>query len=146
MKKLFLFLLIVFSCGYLTISFSNISNEKFFNKFIDEKEKILSMQDQKIQFADNVRIISSPETERLGIANKHGQVYGETTPSSTGIKIIGKLADDYALNIFVEDMDKDFWLSPNLIELVDKGAGTEISIGNKHAIKQEDGSWKEINK
>ena len=102
------------------------------------------MENHKIQMFDNVKIKTTPDTKRLGIANKYGQVYGETTPSSTHVEVIGTLTEDFALNIFLEDLDKDFWLTSDLIEFIDNGAGAEIIIGNKKCIKQKDGSWKEI--
>src|SRR5882672_11512948 len=54
-------------------------------------------------FGDNVRIRSSVETISNGVAGLVGQVYGQTTPSVTGVEVIGKLESDYAINVFFED-------------------------------------------
>ena len=96
-----------------------------------------------ISFGDNVRISNSQETEALGLAGKKGQVYGETTPSVTGVKVIGKTEDDYALNVSIEGMDQEFWFAHDLLEFIDHGAGTEIIIGNHRAVRRADGSWEE---
>lgn len=42
-----------------------------------------------ISFGDNVRVRSTLETEALGMAGHVGQVYGETTPSVTGMAVVG---------------------------------------------------------
>jgi hypothetical protein len=36
-------------------------------------------------FGDNVRIVDCPETQAKGIAGLVGSVFGETTPSVTGV-------------------------------------------------------------
>ncbi|HBC87325.1 MAG TPA: hypothetical protein DCZ94_10250 [Lentisphaeria bacterium] len=97
----------------------------------------------KISFGDNVKILDSPETDMLGLSGKKGQVYGETTPSVTNVKIIGKTEEDYAINVFVDEIKKDYWFASHLLEFIDHGAGTEIVIGNHRAIRKTDGSWDE---
>ena len=92
------------------------------------------VQSMKITFGDNVRVLTTPETEANGVAGKLGSVYGETTPSHTNIEVIGELKEDYAINVFFEDIDKSIWFTSEHLEYVDHGAGTEISIGD---IKQE---------
>jgi hypothetical protein len=96
-----------------------------------------------VTFGDNVKILSSRETDELGLSGKKGQVYGETTPSATGVIVIGQTEDDYALNVFIEEMDQDFWIAPKLLELIDHGEGTEIVVGNLRAVRKADGSWDE---
>ena len=44
-----------------------------------------------VSYGDNVRILRTAETERLGIAELIGNVYGETTPSDSKVEVIGKL-------------------------------------------------------
>jgi hypothetical protein len=44
-------------------------------------------------FADRVRIKASKETEALGLAGRLRQIYGWTTPSVTGVSVIGSTAD-----------------------------------------------------
>lgn len=96
-----------------------------------------------ITFGDQVRVLSAPETDERGLAGKSGQVYGETTPSETGVEVIGEAREDYALNVFMEDLDAAFWFAPDLLELIDHAAGTEIVIGNLKAVRRADGSWEE---
>jgi len=49
-------------------------------------------------FGDYFRIRSSVETESKGVAGLMGQVFGQTTPSETGVEVIGELTFDYAIN------------------------------------------------
>ena len=97
----------------------------------------------QLSFGDNAMILSSKETDDLGLSGKKGQVYGETTPSVTGVEVIGKMEKDYAINLFVEEMEQDFWFAPQLLELIDHAEGTEIIIGNHRAVRKADGSWDE---
>ena len=100
-----------------------------------------------VSFGDNVSIRSSPETENIGIAGLSGHVCGETTPSVIDVEVIGICETDYAINVFVEELQKSFWLSPALVEFVDHAAGTEISIAgvNKKWVRSENGEWVEQN-
>ncbi len=96
-----------------------------------------------ISFGDNVRIKASQETEALELSGKIGQVFGETTPSVTGVEVIGNTTDDYAINVSIEEINQQFWFAPHLLELIDHGEGTEVVIGNHRAVRQADGSWEE---
>ncbi|WP_028487593.1 hypothetical protein [Thiothrix lacustris] len=96
-----------------------------------------------ISFGDNVRVLSSSETDRLGLSGKVGQVYGETTPSVTNVEVIGELREDYAINVSLDDAGSDFWFASQLLEFVDHADGTEIVIGNHRAVRKADGSWEE---
>ncbi len=98
----------------------------------------------EIRFGDNVKILSSPETEARGLSGKTGQVYGETTPSVTSVEVIGELTDDFALNVSIAELGQTFWFSPRLLEFVDHGAGTEMKIGNHKAVRRADGTWEEF--
>jgi hypothetical protein len=96
-------------------------------------------------FGDNVRLLSTPETEALGVAGKVGQVYGVTTPSVTGIAVIGNLVGDCAFNVHFEgrtDTDS-IWFVPELLEFVDHGPGTEIRLNGvpKKWTRSESGEW-----
>ena len=95
-------------------------------------------------FADNVQIRSSPATEEAGVAGLAGEVYGWTTPSVTGVDVIGGAPDDTAMNVFVSEREENYWLNPELVELVDVGAGATMTIGSKSFIKTEKGDWKEV--
>jgi hypothetical protein len=94
-------------------------------------------------FGDRVRILESPETAAAGLAGLEGDVYGCTTPSMTGVEVIGGAPDDYALNVNLELKNEAFWFRPDLVELLHHNAGLEISAGGAKAIRQADGSWVE---
>lgn len=96
-----------------------------------------------ITFGDNVRILSSPETDERELSGKTGQVYGETTPSVTAVEVIGEVKNDYAINVSIEELRSEFWFAPELLELVDHAEGTEIVIGNYRAVRRADGTWEE---
>ena len=106
--------------------------------------RIVLRKKMEIAFGDNVRILSSPETEKIGLSGKTGQVYGETTPSSTSVTVIGELIDDYAINVSVDDAGGEYWFSPNLLEFINHGEGTEITIGNRGVVRNADGSWEDF--
>jgi hypothetical protein len=96
-----------------------------------------------LSFGDNVRIRSAPETESRGIAGLRGQIYGETTPSVTGIAAIGTLQSDYAINVYFKDRKESVWLAPELVEFLDHGAGTEINLErvSKKWTRAASGEW-----
>jgi hypothetical protein len=96
-------------------------------------------------FADRVRIKSSEATERLGLAGLEGIVYGWTTPSSTGVAVIGDRGEDHAVNVHFEERDEGFWFAEDLVELVDHGAGTVVTLDgvDKEWVRLPDGEWQE---
>ena len=96
-----------------------------------------------IEFGDHVRIKSSPDTEAAGIAGLEGDVHGFTTPSSTGVEVLGGAPGDYALHVYIEGYEGELWLRPELLEFLDHSAGQEMVIGNHKAIRQADGTWLE---
>ncbi len=59
-----------------------------------------------LDFGDNVRIKASPEAEALGIAGRLGSFYGFTTPSVSGIAVVGSKAEDLAYSISIEEMNR----------------------------------------
>jgi hypothetical protein len=97
-----------------------------------------------IGFADYVRIKISDETQRLDLAGRKGQIYGFTTPSSTGVPVIGSLNDDYAVNIYFEELEAGFWFTRDLIDPIDHGVGTVVSLAGQGTewIKLEVGNGK----
>ncbi len=99
-----------------------------------------------ISFGDNVRILRTSETERLGIADKIGNVYGETTPSETSVDVIGKLTSDYALNVYFDFLDANYWFAPHMLEFVSHAPGTEVHIHGSafKSVHQRDGTWKQV--
>src|SRR5687768_3215953 len=96
-----------------------------------------------ISFGDNVKILQSEETDKLGISGKTGQVYGVTTPSVTGVEVIGETEEDYAINVSIKEVGNEFWFASHLLEFIDHGEGTEIVIGNHRAVRRTDGNWEE---
>lgn len=99
----------------------------------------------KLSFGDNVRVRSTPDTESHVIAGLRGQIYGETTPSVTGIQAIGQLRTDYAINVYFEDRKDSVWLSPDLVEFIDHAPGSEITLEGvpKKWTRGEAGEWTE---
>jgi hypothetical protein len=94
-----------------------------------------------ISFGDNVRVASTPLTASLGLAGMTGAVYGETTPSVTGVEVVGGAAGDYAINVQLDDRDESLWFAPELLEFVDHAPGTEVVIGNKRLVRSGSGEW-----
>ena len=99
-----------------------------------------------ICYGDNVRIRRTPETERLGIADTIGNVYGETTPSELKVEVIGELRSDYALHVYFNSLNKSYWFAPEMLEFVDHASGTEVHVHGSpfKSVRQRDGSWKEV--
>jgi hypothetical protein len=98
-------------------------------------------QDPLISFGDNVRVRSTPLTLERGLADKLGQVYGETTPSYSEVEVIGNLTEDYAINVFFADEHSSYWFSRDLLEFVNHGAGSEIVVGTTKLIRAPTGEW-----
>lgn len=96
-------------------------------------------------FADRVRIRDCEETARLGLAGREGQVFGWTTPSVTGVAVIGALGEDYAVNVHFDALGESFWFAEDLVERIDRGAGTVISLDgvDKEWVRLENGEWEE---
>jgi hypothetical protein len=100
--------------------------------------------EEPISFADNVRVRVTPVTEAAGVAGLHGQVYGVTTPSVTGVEVIGDVKDDTAVNVFFTEQNASHWFAPELLEFVDHAPGTEIRIANSptKSVRTETGEWR----
>ena len=94
-------------------------------------------------FGDRVRIRESPETIAAGVAALEGDIYGFTTPSATGVEVIGGSPDDYALNVSFDSTGVNLWFRPDLVQSLHHNVGTELIVGNVRAIRQADGSWAE---
>lgn len=96
-------------------------------------------------FGDHVRIRSTKETQDAGVAGLDGHVFGETTPSVTGVRVIGPASDDHALNVHFEGREEALWFAPDLVELVDHAPGAEIRLEGvaKKWTRTEDGGWQE---
>jgi hypothetical protein len=96
-----------------------------------------------LSFGDSVRIRRSAETEVAGIAGRVGQIYGETTPSSTGVVVIGDHRRDYAISVHLGD-GEDYWLAEELLEFVDHAPGTTMKVGNASFVRRADGEWEPV--
>src|SRR5215813_12577642 len=81
-----------------------------------------------VSFGDNARIRSTTLTEKLGFADLRGNVHGQTTPSVTGVEVVGQPQSDYAIYVFFEDRKEGFWFAPDLVVLIDQAPGTEITL------------------
>ena len=97
----------------------------------------------EVSFGDNVKVLADPDTTLHGVACKMGRVQGMTTPSITGVEVIGELTEDYAVNVSFEEIEGEFWFATESLEFIDHGAGTEIVIGDLKAIRNENGTWNE---
>lgn len=96
-----------------------------------------------ISFGDNVRVRSEPEMVKLGLAGLRGSVYGMTTPSKTGIEVIGSPQADYAVNVHLDDLGKTFWMAPELLEFIDHAPSLEVTIAGKKMVRAANGEWRE---
>ena len=99
-----------------------------------------------IGFGDSVRVLAAPVTEAAGLAGLQGQVLGETTPSVTGVDVVGSAVSDYAINVHFEELDRSIWFAPDLLELVDHAPGTTITLDgldgvDKRWTRAADGEW-----
>jgi hypothetical protein len=94
-----------------------------------------------IKFGDRVLVLATSETVSAGVAGLAGDVYGFTTPSLTGVDVIGGAPEDYALNVNLDSKGEAFWFRPDLLELLHRNAGLEISVGGITTIRQADGRW-----
>jgi hypothetical protein len=89
---------------------------------MSEWEVVDGLADARGDYEDTVaaalvRVRSTPETDRLGLAGLVGEVTGETIPSSSGVEeIIGGATADYAINAWFEDRREQFWFHPDLLE------------------------------
>ena len=99
--------------------------------------------DDSISFGDRVRVRSTEITVERGIAGLVGQVYGQTTPSVTGVEVIGETKSDHAINVDFEGLGAEYWFAPELLEFVDHAPGTTIDIGGKKRVRTADGNWSE---
>jgi hypothetical protein len=96
---------------------------------------------ESLGFGDNVRVRYAPSTEAIGIAGRVGQIYGETTPSVTNPEVVGELLRDYAINVSFPELGRDMWLAEQLLEFLDHGTGTTMTIGETTLVRRADGEW-----
>jgi hypothetical protein len=99
------------------------------------------MHPTQFSFGDNVQVCDVVITRDLALAGLKGEVFGVTTPSVTGVEVIGALTADVAINVHFPSLDKALWFVPELLEFLDHGAGTVITIGTHKLVRNSDGSW-----
>jgi hypothetical protein len=93
------------------------------------------------KFGNKVKIKHSPQTDEKGLAGKIGEIYGQTTPSIIDIEIIGTPKEDYAVNVYFNDLKESFWFDAELLEQIDDGKGTVMTLGSKKWTKGKNGEW-----
>lgn len=120
---------------------------KVFGGFLSRPRKEKSVLERsKFGMGDNVRIVTTSETERLNFAGRIGMVYGVTQPSSSGVTdVVGNLHSDLAVNVHFTDLDKQYWFSEELIQFEGR---TEIAITldsapGKKFVRDTNGAWRE---
>jgi hypothetical protein len=91
---------------------------------------------------DTVRIVSTAETIAAGYADRMGTCYGFTTPSLTGVQVIGDSGADDALNVAFDD-GTSAWFDPTLVVFLDVNAGQVATIGDKRFVREPTGEWVE---
>ena len=95
---------------------------------------------RRAEIGDEVLILSSPETLATGHAGRMGTCHGFTTPSVTGVPVIGEAAVDAAVNVSFGD-GTSAWFDPALVEFVDVRAGQVMTIGDRRFVRAPDGAW-----
>jgi hypothetical protein len=98
-----------------------------------------------LTFGDNVIVRTTHASENAAIAGAQAQVMGETTPSVTGVSVIGNPKRDYAIALSIKSSGKNVWIDPELVEFADHGAGTTFSLKGipKGWTRTADGKWQE---
>ena len=94
-----------------------------------------------IRFGDRVQVRDTAPARALGIVGLVGLVLGETTPSVSGVEVVGSPGGDFALNVELDDGAGSFWFAADMVELLDHAPGTEIQVGDVRLVRQPDGQW-----
>ena len=103
------------------------------------------MSSAPFDFGDNVRVRVTAVTEAAGLAGLSGQVHGFTTPSVTGIPALGDVKNDRAYAVYITERSAAVWLAPELLALVDHGAGTVFQIkGGRKMVRTAEGKWEPV--
>jgi hypothetical protein len=88
-----------------------------------------------IAFGDTVKVLSTEQTEEANLVGKIGEVLGETSPSSTGVKYFGDAKDDYVINVEFQDINEEYWFTPDLLELVEQDSKSKTTSDNLEQVK-----------
>ncbi len=75
----------------------------------------MTLEGLSITFGDRVRIRQDADTDAVGMSGEVGEVRGVTTPSVTGVAVVGRLDDDCAFDVYVERLNRGAWFSPSLL-------------------------------
>ena len=94
------------------------------------------------EIGDIVRIVRTADTVAGGWADRTGTCYGFTTPSVTGVEVVGDSEADAGLNVAFDDGTSS-WFAPQLVTFVDVNAGQIASVGDKRLVRRPDGEWVE---
>jgi hypothetical protein len=94
-----------------------------------------------ISFGDTVKVLSTEQTNEAGLSGKSGEVLGETSPSSTGVTFFGDAKDDYVINVEFQDINEEYWFTPELLELVEQDNAREDLKENLQAINDKKKWW-----
>jgi hypothetical protein len=96
-----------------------------------------------VNLGSRARICTHPVTDKLDLAGRVGVIHGWTTPSSTGVKVVGEPIEDFAIAVYFEELCEEYWFDEGLLEILDNGAGTFISIGDSELeyVLTESGEW-----
>jgi len=65
---------------------------------------------------DRLRVRAAPETTPRGLAGLAGEVRGQSVPSYSGVEVIGRPADDWAIHVHFRQRGEGFWFAPHLLE------------------------------
>jgi hypothetical protein len=104
------------------------------------------MGNATIGFGDQVRVLATGETEVAGIAGLEGEVHGLTTPSVSGVEVVGGAPDDSALHVYFGGKPEGRWIRPDLLELLHHNAGAEMTVQGSRVkfVRRADGGWDEV--
>jgi len=102
------------------------------------------MKEGRIAFCDRVRVRRTDETESRRVVGLTGIVHGRTTPSVTGVSVIGKSSEDIAIGVLLDGQATALWFAEDLLEIVDHAPGTTAEIAGRKFIRDERGEWREI--
>jgi hypothetical protein len=89
----------------------------------------------RVCIRENDNAIAHASSGRCGV------VYGETTPSVSDVEVIGTTAYDYAVNVCLDGDVSSAWYAVELLEFIERGAGTTINVAGQTYTLRADGGW-----
>ena len=101
-------------------------------------------ENSTVSFGDNVRVRDTSATRAAGVSGLVGQVHGWTTPSVTGIDVIGEMKEDFAVGVYFKELGNALFLVPDLLELIDHSPGMEVEVADTKWVRTEQGDWEEL--